>query len=178
MRSRSPGDTYRRERSLRTDRCEAFRMLRRSIIHGGKRLLTRRRPTHPVKHSLRPRSDSLCTGSTRLVVPPGDAGFTGDLSVGFTGSVNGYLRRIPATVSKCFVSVSSDYLWNQTRRDGGFFSDFLGRDSKAVSNKPSMPSAIRFLSLDSVRRSSHPFIVCWTNERLNRVRLAHAKRQV
>jgi hypothetical protein len=43
------------------------------------------------KTGLRPRSDSLCTGSTRRFVdesrsprtgPPGDAGFTGDLSVG------------------------------------------------------------------------------------------------
>ena len=31
---------------------------------------------------LRPRSDSLCTGSTRLVGPPGDADFTGDLAIG------------------------------------------------------------------------------------------------
>jgi hypothetical protein len=59
-------------------------------VHGGKRLLTRRRPTHPVKHSLRPRFDESCTGSTLLVVPPGDAGFTGDLTVGLFRPVNGY----------------------------------------------------------------------------------------
>jgi hypothetical protein len=41
-----------------------------------------------VKHRLRPRPDSLCTGSTLLVGPPGDAGFTGDLAAGLLWGVS------------------------------------------------------------------------------------------
>jgi len=57
------------------------------------------------KIGFRPRFDSLCTGSTRLVVPPDDADFTGDLTVDFTGARMVTCGISPQPFSKTRISV-------------------------------------------------------------------------